>query len=65
MNTDALTDLQRRVFDLVIQGHSNGEIAKAVYRSVGSVKTSMTAILKHFACDSRARLIARHYLERT
>jgi DNA-binding NarL/FixJ family response regulator len=61
MNTDSLTASQRRVFDQLILGKTNLEIAKAVFLAEKSVKGHVTAILKAFNCDSRSRLIARHY----
>lgn len=65
MNTDSLTDTQRRVFALLVLGKSNLEIATAVNLAEKSVKTHVTAILKTFGCESRAKVIARHYLEKT
>lgn len=63
MNTDALTARQRRVFDQLVLGKTNLEIAQAVCLTEKTVKGYVTKILKTFGCDSRSRLIARHYRE--
>jgi DNA-binding NarL/FixJ family response regulator len=62
MNTDSLTQAQRVVFHLLIQGKSNAEIAQAMRLSEKTVKAYVTAIFKATACSSRAQVIARHYM---
>jgi DNA-binding NarL/FixJ family response regulator len=63
VNTDSLTDTQRRVFDHLVLGKSNKEIASAVSLAEASVKGHITAIMTKFNCKSRCKVIARHYLE--
>lgn len=59
--TEALTHKQRLVFDQLVLGKNNKEIATAVDATEKTVKQHITAILKKFGCDSRCRLVARHY----
>lgn len=65
MSTDAAMALlnsgQRRVFDLLIEGNSNRQIAERLTISEKTVKTHLTALLRLFNCDSRCRLVAKHY----
>lgn len=61
MNTSVLTPAQIRVFDRLVQGDSNLEIARATGIAEKTVKTHVTAIFRKFGCESRARVIARHY----
>jgi DNA-binding NarL/FixJ family response regulator len=58
---ELLTDAQRIVFSYLVKGMNNKEIATQTGRTIGVVKTRMTAILKFFNCDSRCRLVAKHY----
>ena len=64
MNTDSLTQAQRIVFLLLIQGKSNADIGKVVHLSEKTVKYHVTSIFKALKCVSRAQLIARYYMER-
>lgn len=63
MNTDSLTQAQRTVFALLIQGKSNADIGQATHLSEKTVKAHVTDIFKALGCTSRAQLIARHYME--
>ena len=56
-----LNNGQQRVFDLLVKGLNNKEIASATGCTLGTVKTHLTAIFKFFNCDSRCRLVAKHY----
>ena len=56
-----LTKRQRQVFDQLIEGKSNEEIAVALDCAVKTVKTHITPILQIFGCDSRCKLIVKHY----
>lgn len=49
------------MFDQLIEGKSNEEIARALNLEVKTIKSHITPILKRFDCDTRSRLIARHY----
>lgn len=65
MNTDALTDSQRQVFDQLVQGKTNMAIATALGRAEATVKAHVTAIFKKLGCTNRGELIARHHLEQS
>jgi DNA-binding CsgD family transcriptional regulator len=58
-----LTDMQQRVFDRVILGESPREIAARLGSAEKTVKAHLTAILKKYGCDNRARLISKYYRE--
>ena len=60
-NDDIAAQMRQAVFDRLIHGDSNNEIATVIQRSEKSVKAYVTALLKQHGCDSRARLIAKHY----
>lgn len=61
MSLSLLTAAQRTAFSHLIEGKSNKEIADAMGCSVSTLKTHLTAVLKFFNCDSRCRLVAKHY----
>lgn len=61
MSTVRLTRCQRQVFDLIVLGKSNRDIAADMGRAEKSVKSHVTALLKRFACGNRCELIVRHY----
>lgn len=63
MTTESLTECQRRVFDRLVKGDSNLEIANALEIGEKTVKAHITAILKAFNCTTRCKLIVRHYTE--
>lgn len=56
-----VAQMQQSVFDRLICGDSNKEIAVVIQRSEKSVKAYVTALLNKHGCESRARLIAKHY----
>lgn len=62
MNTELLSDQQRVVFSLLIQGKSNVEIGQAMRLAEKTVKAHVTVIYKALECTSRAQLIARYYM---
>jgi DNA-binding NarL/FixJ family response regulator len=49
-----LTRRQRDVLDLLVQGKSNKEIARALNLSQGTVKIHLAAIFRHFGVTNRA-----------
>lgn len=61
MNTAVLTAAQRLVFDQLLLGNNNREIAAAIGCAEKTVKQHITAILQTFGCDSRCRVVAKHY----
>lgn len=61
MSTSVLTAAQHTAFTHLIEGKSNKEIAEAMGCSVSTLKAHLTAVMKFFKCDSRCRLVARHY----
>lgn len=64
MDTDKLTDQQRVVFQWLILGKSNKEIADELGGlSEKTIKAHVTHIFKALKCTSRSQVIARHYLE--
>lgn len=61
MNIDVLTTRERAVFDRLVLGEANGEIATAVKCSEGTVKTHITNIFSKLGATTRAKLIANYY----
>jgi DNA-binding NarL/FixJ family response regulator len=58
-----LTTRQREVLDLLAEGHSNREIAAALFVTEGTVKNHVTQILQIVGAPDRTRLavlVARH-----
>jgi NarL family two-component system response regulator LiaR len=53
-----LTDREREVLNLVVQGHSNQQIADALVISLATVKAHMSNILSKLQVSSRAEAIA-------
>lgn len=51
---DALTARQRDVLDLIVQGMSNKEIARALKLAEGTVKIHVTALFRKFGLYRRA-----------
>lgn len=51
---DALTPRQRDVLDLIVQGMSNKEIARALKLGVGTVKIHVAALFRKFGLYRRA-----------
>jgi len=56
---DELTDAQRRVYDLLIQGKSEKEVASELHLSQNTVHSHVQAIYAVFGVHTRAQLIAR------
>jgi len=54
-----LTEAERRIAELVAQGHSNREVAAALFLTVHTVETALTRIYRKLGVRSRAAL-ARH-----
>ena len=53
-----LTEREREVLNLVVQGHSNQQIAEAMVISVATVKAHISSILSKLQVSSRAEAIA-------
>ena len=53
-----LTEREREVLDLVVQGNSNQQIAEALVISVATVKAHISSILSKLQVSSRAEAIA-------
>ena len=53
-----LTEREREVLNLVVQGHSNQQIADALVISVATVKAHISSILSKLQVSSRAEAIA-------
>lgn len=51
-----LTPAEQRVFDLVIRGKKNREIAESLFISPNTVKFHMKNILRKTGCGSRSEL---------
>lgn len=57
-STIALTEREREIIKLVVEGKSNPEIAKVMYMSVSTVKLHLHNILQKLNLHNRAELIA-------
>ena len=57
----ALTEAQRKVLKEVLKGSNTREMAAVLGISEKTVKAHVSVLLSKFKCDSRARLIAKHY----
>ncbi len=55
---EKLTRSQREIVELVREGKSNQEIADALCRTVGTVKTELHAVFRKLRINSRGRLMA-------
>ena len=58
---DQLTDRERQVFDLVVAGRSNREVAAALRISEATAKTYVTRILAKLGVRDRANLVILAY----
>lgn len=56
---DALTEQERRIFHLILQGLSNREIAKQLYLSEGTVKWHTNKIFKKLGVQSRTQAVLK------
>lgn len=61
MSIETLTIAQRQVFDKLIEGQSYKEIACSLKRTLPSVSRSAKTILRKFDCNSRTKLIVKHF----
>jgi DNA-binding CsgD family transcriptional regulator len=61
---DELTEAEQRIAELVAQGHTNREVAAALFLTPHSVETSLTRIYRKLGVRSRTEL-ARHYPAKT
>jgi len=57
--SDALTDKEARILDLIAQGRSNKQIAAAMFLAEGTVKNYVSRILDKLHAGSRYELVAR------
>jgi len=55
---DVLTDREREVLNLVVQGHNNQQIADIMVISLATVKAHISSILSKLDLSSRAEAIA-------
>lgn len=62
MNLRELTPHQRRVFDLLVVGNTNSQIAHALGCTEKTVKGHMTQIFQVTGCKNSRYLIAHYYL---
>lgn len=62
---DGLPPRCRRTLELLLQGASEKEVARAVYRSPNTVHEHVRTIYRHFKVSSRAELLARAFRTRS
>lgn len=53
LEADPLTQRELEVLELVVQGHTNNEIAQALYMSLGTVKVHIRSILNKLCASDR------------
>jgi DNA-binding NarL/FixJ family response regulator len=58
---DVLTEREREVLEVVAKGHSNAEIAEALFVSHATVKTHISRLLMKLAVRDRAQLVMIAY----
>ncbi len=58
-DTDALTDKEARILDLLAQGKSNKQIAATVFLAEGTVKNYVSRIMEKLHASSRLELAVR------
>jgi predicted ATPase/DNA-binding CsgD family transcriptional regulator len=56
---ESLTNQERRIFDLMVQGLSNREIGKQLYLSEGTVKWHTNKIFKKLGVQSRTQAVVK------
>ena len=54
-----LTEREKEVIELIVEGCSNEEICKQLYISLGTVKTHVRNILNKLSCDDRTQAAVR------
>lgn len=57
--TNPLTQREREVIELIVEGYSNEEIGEELHISLGTVKTHVRNILDKLACDDRTSAAVR------
>tara|TARA_B100001063_G_scaffold244727_1_gene278332 strand:+ start:9764 stop:9976 length:213 start_codon:yes stop_codon:yes gene_type:complete len=57
-----LTNSEKKVFELVIQGFSNAEITHSLCRSESNTRRHVTNIFTKANVKSRSELMAKHYM---
>jgi DNA-binding CsgD family transcriptional regulator len=63
--TPELSTREREVFDLVVCGLTDREIAGSLHVGLRTVHSHVASILRKTGCDGRRELIARHQVART
>lgn len=61
MSVESLSAKQTAVFEHLVEGLSNKEIADKLNRSPATVDRHVNDIFKKLGCTSRSQLIVRHY----
>lgn len=59
LETYPLTQRELEILELIVAGHSNGEIAEQLYITVGTVKTHVRNILNKLCADDRTQAAVR------
>ncbi|MEA5598683.1 response regulator transcription factor [Rivularia sp. UHCC 0363] len=59
LETYPLTQRELEILELIVAGHSNGEIAEKLYITVGTVKTHVRNILNKLCADDRTQAAVR------
>lgn len=59
LTANPLTQREREVIELIVEGYSNEEIGEELYISLGTVKTHVRNILNKLACDDRTSAAVR------
>jgi DNA-binding NarL/FixJ family response regulator len=59
LETYPLTQRELEILELIVAGHSNGEIAAQLYITVGTVKTHVRNILNKLCADDRTQAAVR------
>ena len=62
VESDPLTDREREVLRMLALGHTNQEIAKALFLSVRTVETHRAHIMQKLRLSTRAELV-RHAMD--
>lgn len=58
----ALTPAEQRIYDLIVLGYKQQEIADKIFLSLGTIKFHMHSIMKKSGVNSTPEIIAQHYL---